>query len=140
MSVTRCIKNALGTLALLLGQSCADTTPLPFAGSDGGAQDGAVVPQEVIERCRECSTGETSLCPAAYQECAADPRCFAFMTCVLETGCLVSGELQVRISCAEPCFRSTGIQAGTDESLQRGLGLNACTLPAGPCGSACVIE
>lgn len=62
------------------------------------------------------------------------------MTCVLEAGCLAPAELQVRISCGEPCFRSTVIQAGTDPSLQRGLGLNACTLPNGPCGSACVIE
>lgn len=137
----RYIKDALAILVVLSGAGCADTTPLPFAGNtDGGAQDAAPVPPEIIESCRQCAYSEASLCPAAYRECAGDPRCLAFMTCVLDIGCLASGELQVRISCAEPCFRKTGIQAGTDESLQRGLGINACTLPAGPCGSACVIE
>jgi hypothetical protein len=62
------------------------------------------------------------------------------MTCVLETGCLALGELQERITCAEPCFRSAEIQAGIDPALQRGLAWNACTLPTGPCGNVCVIE
>ena len=132
---------ALGVLSLLVTAGCADTTPLPFNGNgDGGAQEGGTVPQEVIENCRTCAWGATSTCAGPYTECAADPRCLEFLTCILETGCLAPGELQERISCAEPCFVSVEIRDGTDPALQKGLGLNACTLPNGPCGSACVIE
>ncbi|HMJ13385.1 MAG TPA: hypothetical protein VK524_18330 [Polyangiaceae bacterium] len=129
------------SVALLSGWGCADTTPLPFADSaDASPSDGGQVPPQVIEACRQCMTSNASPCPAAYQECAADPRCLGFMRCVLETGCLAVPELQQRIECADPCFLSSGIQAGTDPALTKGLALNACTLPAGPCGSACVIE
>ena len=131
---------ALGLLTLIVGAGCADTTPLPFGGGDGGAQEGGTVPQEVIEECRQCAFGASSTCGPSYNECAADPRCLEFMTCILDSGCLAPGELQNRISCAEPCFVQVGIKDGTDVSLQRGLGLNACTLPNGPCGSACIIE
>jgi hypothetical protein len=134
------LKHVLVSLTLLAFSACADTTPLPFAGSDAGAGDAGQVPPAVIEACRQCTHAEGALCRPAYDQCAVDPRCLAFMTCVLETGCLAAGELQNRITCAEPCFRSTGIQAGVDPSLERALPWNACTLPTGPCGSACVIE
>ena len=134
----RYLNIALGLL-VNLAASCADTTPLPFD-DDGGAQEGGAVPQEVIESCRQCAYGESSTCADAYKECAADARCLTFMTCNLETGCLAPGELQRRISCAAPSYEESGNRDGTDPSLQKGLGLNACTLPSGPCGSACVIE
>ncbi len=133
-------KIAIGMMTLLLGASCADTTPLPFGGADAGAQEGGTVPEAVIESCRQCAFGASSTCESSYNECAADPRCLEFMTCILEFGCLAPGELQQRISCAEPCFVQVSIRDGTDVALQKGLGLNACTLPNGPCGSACVIE
>src|SRR5688500_11440735 len=135
------VRHILVSLTLSALSACADTTPLPFSGNvDAGPSDAGQVPPQVIEACRQCAIGDTSLCPVAYQECAVDERCLALLHCVIDIGCLAPSEIQDRIACVPPCFVKIGIQSGVDPSLQRVLAVNACTLPAGPCGNACVID
>ncbi|HEY6558869.1 MAG TPA: hypothetical protein VI072_16405 [Polyangiaceae bacterium] len=126
---------ALATLCSL--SSCSDTNPLDFR-EDAGSDAEAGVDRERIEECKKCMTDPGAPCRKDYDLCAPFERCVTLIECAVQTGCFALPELSQRIPCVTPCLRALKVTTSDDPVVIQGLPVNACTLKAGPCGSACV--
>lgn len=132
-SLGRVICAGFGALVAL---ACLDMSPLdyhPEGASDAGSD--AAVDGAWKVSCGECIVDEPT---CQFAACAADARCSGIQACVLDLGCLLPRDLNVRIACAKPCFDRFGVQdVITDPSVLLYYPVAGCTTSPAPCGSVC---
>jgi len=99
-------------------EACVDTSPIDYhapSTQDAGPSDAAPVSADAarVVECRQCVTKDA--CTAEYTKCTADPRCEAFMGCLLDAYCLnFPSDLTQLPACLVTCGVQTGIKSGDD--------------------------
>jgi hypothetical protein len=115
-----------------LGPGCMDLTPYP----DPAATDAGLVDSRTPGPCEAClfapnTDGGTS-CDDPRAVCAADAKCAALLSCLLEDGCFerLLGEDSTR--CGVPCYLSIGISSPDDPSITPIFDLASCSVERCP--------
>jgi hypothetical protein len=140
---TRTLRFSALTLFLLqVFSACVDTSPdyYDVPATDGGATDAAspAVDAALIAECRECVS--RGACATQAAACNADPKCSAFLDCVLELYCIdfALGDLAKLPPCIPVCGQRAGILSQTDPAILAYAPVLFCGQDPAHCASVCV--
>lgn len=132
---------ALSVLPLWAFSACVDTSPDYYAKDmrDAGGLDATspTVDAALLAECRECVNGDA--CAAQVATCNADPKCKAFLACVLDLYCIDFrlGDLAHLPKWLGTCGQQTGVLSQTDPAILAYVPVLLCGQDPTKCGSVC---
>jgi hypothetical protein len=129
------------TASLALVAACADTSPVDYVAPDSGSADAqAVDAAGLVASCRQCVTGGT--CKPSYDACERDPKCEAFLSCLIDAYCLnfSMANLADAPACLGSCRAGAGIADQADPSIGTFVPVLLCAQSASACASECDVQ
>jgi len=120
--------------------ACVDTSPVDYHApivADAGVADAAPVNSDAsrIAECRRCVTDDS--CKAEWGKCTAEPRCEAFVGCLLDNYCVnFSSDPSMLPPCLTTCVAKAMIFSSDDPVVNLFRDVRDCTTSkcSDPCG------
>jgi hypothetical protein len=120
--------------------ACVDTSPVDYHAPivmDAGVADAALVNSDAsrVAECRQCVTEDS--CKAEWSKCTAEPRCEAFVGCLLDSYCMsFSSDLSMLPPCLLTCGAKAMLFSSDDPVVNLFRDVRECTTKkcAAPCG------
>jgi hypothetical protein len=146
------VRTATAFVAILAGAAlqpaCVDTTPLDFrsqTGTEDATASDALVDSaagrtdaDLVADCRRCLAAGG--CKTQYDSCTAEPKCRAFIDCLLGAYCLNYSltNLAHLPACLLQCGADAGIAGQDDPALEAYIPVEGCAQTT--CGTSCNVQ